>query len=400
MKPPIKKKNFKVPTLDETADSLNEMFGLDSGAEGQPVKRSELVGTSAKKPQAFIPMKKAFVDATKLPGIPMGYCTIVGGWSDTGKSTLVNELIASCMNNNILPVIFDTEGNFDWSYAVDCGAKAVPVYGDIIDDETGEVTYGIQRWKGPFLFFDRNALLKNWGKWDYKANKETSKQRAQAVIEDIAKAMNTILDKQKEGVIKQPICFIWDSIGSIPSFASVTGTKNNMYDAGALSVQFNDILNGRIPQSQSVSEPYTNTMFCVNKIWNDSMNSMNGIPSIEYKGGKTFFYGARLIIHLGGIAKAATKKLNATAKGQTYRYGIVTKVKIVKNQLPTPYNVTYEGEMACVHNGLLEMDKLEEYKKVNMKEILKRIEDLAASNGVTEEISDAEIQFSENESED
>ena len=56
--------------------------------------------------------------------------------------------------------------------------------------------------------------------------------RTQAVIEDIAKAINVILDQQAEGVIKQPICFIWDSIGSIPSFASVVGVKNNMYDGG------------------------------------------------------------------------------------------------------------------------------------------------------------------------
>ena len=102
-----------------------------------------------------------------------------------------------------------------------------------------------------------------------------------------------------------------------------------------------------------------------------------------------------------GVAKAATKKLNATAKGQTYRYGIITKIKVVKNQLPTPYNITYEGEMACVHNGLLEPDKLDEYKKTNMKDILKRIEELAAGSEVDiGDIKDEDVKFTENSQED
>jgi hypothetical protein len=125
------------------------------------------------------------------------------------------------------------------------------------------------------------------------------------------------------------------------------------------------------------------------------MNSLGGVPSIELKGGKTFFYAARLILHLGGIAKAATKKLNATAKGRTYRYGIVTKIRVTKNQLPSPYNITYEGEMACVHNGLLSPDKLDEYKKNNVKEILKRLEEIAADSGDNVEINEADIDFTE-----
>ena len=120
------------------------------------------------------------------------------------------------------------------------------------------------------------------------------------------------------------------------------------------------------------------------------MNSMGGVPSIELKGGKTFFYGARLIIHLGGIGKAATKKLDATAKGAKYQYGITTKIRTTKNQLPTPWNVTYEGEMSCVHNGLLNPKALEEYKKTYMKDILARLEE----NG-GKDVTESDIQFAE-----
>jgi hypothetical protein len=170
-----------------------------------------------------------------------------------------------------------------------------------------------------------------------------------------------------------------------------------MFDAGAISQAFNNIINDRIPSSKKVSEPYTNTFFCVNKIWNDSMNSMGGVPSIELKGGKTMFYGARLIIHLGGMGKSATKKLTATAKGETYNYGITTKVRTTKNQLPTPWNITYEGEMSCVHNGLINPDKLDEYKKTYVKNILAKLEE---TSGKKLDITENDVQFAEEESDE
>ena len=389
MKQPIKKKEFKRPSIASIKEKLN--LTMKSSAD--------LVKSAADKPMDFIPLPEAFSDAIKLPGIPKGYLTIVTGWSNTGKSTIKNCLIASCINNGILPVIYETENNFDFKYAIDCGMKATPVYGDVevehVDYETGEVTYTTENriinYEGDFLFYDNKILADVYGENDYATGKKLKVKRKQAVLEDIAYSITDILDAQDRGDIQQPICFIWDSIGSIQSFKSLESkTGNNMFDAGAISQAFQDIINNRIPSSKKVSEPYTNTFFCVNKIWNDSMNSMGGVPSIELKGGKTFFYGARLIIHLGGIGKAATKKLDATAKGSKYQYGITTKVRTTKNQLPTPWNVTYEGEMSCVHNGLLSPDKLEEYKKTYMKEILARLEE----NG-GKDITEDDVQFAE-----
>jgi uncharacterized Zn finger protein len=123
------------------------------------------------------------------------------------------------------------------------------------------------------------------------------------------------------------------------------------------------------------------------------MNSMGGIPSIELKGGKSFFYSSRLILHLGGVAKAATKKLSATAKGETYNYGITSKVKVTKNQLPTPWNITYEGEIACVHCGLWCPEDIDTYKKQHMKDLLNMIE--RSSQGTVSGIKEDEIVFVE-----
>ena len=389
MKQPIKKKDFKKPSISELKAKLELTMKNDT----------DYVNSVADKPMSFIPLPDAFSEAIKLPGIPMGYLSIVTGWSNTGKSTIKNCLIASCINNGIIPIIYETENNFDFQYAIDCGMKATPVYGDVevehINYETGEVTYTTESqiidYTGDFFYYNSAKLANAYGDNDYSTGKKLKVKRKQAVLEDIAYSINDFLDKQDSGEIPYPMCFIWDSIGSIQSFKSLESkTTNNMFDAGAISQAFNNIINNRIPSSKSMGSEYTNTFFCVNKIWNDSMNSMGGVPSIELKGGKTFFYGARLIMHLGGIGKAATKKLTATAKGETYNYGITTKIRTTKNQLPTPWNVTYEGEMSCVHNGLVSPNKLEEYKKTYMKDILGKLE-ANGGKGVTE----ADIQFAE-----
>lgn len=395
MKQPIKKKDFKRASISSIKEKLNLTV---NGSE-------DLVKSSADKPMDFIVLPEAFSNAIKLPGIPKGYLSIVTGWSNTGKSTIKNCLIASCINSGILPVIYETENNFDFQYAIDCGMKAEPIYGDVevedVNQETGEVTYHTERriidYTGDFIYFDNKILAEQYGNNDYSTGKQSKTKRKVAVLEDIAYSMTTILDMQDNGDIQQPICFIWDSIGSIGSYKSyVSKSGNNMFDAGAIAQAFNDIINNRIPSSKKVSEPYTNTFFCINKIWNDSMNSMGGVPSIELKGGKTFFYGARLILHLGGIAKSATKKLDATAKGNKYQYGIVTKIRTTKNQLPTPWNVTYEGEMACVHNGLLDPEQLDAYKKEYMKDILAKLEE----GGTSSSISENDVEFSEEETDD
>jgi hypothetical protein len=362
----------------------------------------DLTMSNADKPLSFITMPEAFANAIKLPGFPMGYMSIITGWSNTGKSTLLNCLIASCVNNGILPIIYDTENNFDFSYARDCGLKAEPIYGDVevetVDEETGEVTVTTERqiieWEGDFIYFNSRKLAEAYGNMDYSQGKQVSKKRKTAVIEDIAYSMNDFLDKQDDGELPMPICFIWDSVGSCIGWKSYSSKVGNpMFDAASLSSSFTNILNARIPSSRSVASPYTNSFVCVNKIWNDSMNSMSNVPSIELKGGKSFFYAARLIIHVGGVSKSSIKKLSATAKGSTYNYGIISKIRVNKNQLPTPWNITYEGEIACVHNGLWCPDDMESYKKQYMKDILKMIEE--SGSGKTSDVSEKDVVFDE-----
>lgn len=324
----------------------------------------------ADKPMEWIIMPKAFQDALHIPGIPAGYMSGVRGWSDTGKSTIKNCLIAAAQKQGILPIIFETEGNFDFKYAIDCGMEATPIEG--VDEETGEVK--IVDYEGNFILFNNAGICEYCGDMDYSTGTKKSTKRTVAVIEDIAYIINDLIDKQEAGELPMPLLFVWDSVGSIGSWKSYTSKAgNNMFDAGALSVAFNNIINARIPGSRSQNSQYTNTFFVVNKIWLDSMNSVGGAASIENKGGKSFFYAMRLLLHVGGVAKAGTKRLKATYKGNEYQYGITSKISIAKNQLPTPFNVTYAGTICCVHNGLCSEDNLDAYKKENIPQIMERM---------------------------
>lgn len=352
---------------------------------------------TADKELEWIEMPRAFQDALKLPGIPRGRASMVRGWSDTGKSTLKNLAIANAMKQGILPVIFETEGNFDFQYAKDCGMDITPIYDDVeyVDEETGEITKKreIVDWEGSYFLFTPKKICEYCGDMDYSQGKKVNKRRKVAVIEDIGYIINDFLDKQDNDELPMPILFVWDSVGSIQSWKSYTSKSgNNMFDAGAINTVFKPIFS-RIASSKEIGMPYTNTLFCVNKIWTDNANSVGNAVAIKNSGGESFQYGVRLGIHVGGTAKAGTKKLKATLKGVEYQYGNITKISVFKNQLPTPYNITYSGTMCCVHNGIIPESEIDTYKKKELPTIFEKIKNMSSNDMANVDAS--EIQFNE-----
>lgn len=264
-----------------------------------------------------------------------------------------------------------------------------PVYG--IDPETGEE--GIVDWEGDYVLFTNTKMCEFCGDMDYSKGDKVKTKRDVAVIEDIGYIINTFLDEQHNGNIPMPILFIWDSIGSIQSWKSLQSKVGNpMFDAAGISSTFKPIF-PRIATSKEVGTPYTNGLIAINKIWKDSQNSVGGAVAIANAGGEAFFYGCRLGIHVGGVAKAGTKKLKATIKGTEYQYGTVTKISIFKTQLPVPFNINYSGTMCCVHNGIISEDDIDEYKKKEMPMIIEKIKDI--SDGKITDASESDVSFSE-----
>lgn len=374
---------------------------------GLNVTAANLEVSNADKPMDWLVMPKAFQEATRLTGFPIGYVSMIGGFSDTGKTTILNHVLVSAQRQGFIPVIYDTENNMDWKYLTDMGFEATPVYGEIdvehVDTETGEVTYTkenrIITYDGDFIYFNNNILAAKYGQYDYSTGKETKNKRKEAVIEDIAASMKELLDAQDNGEIDQGFVFVWDSIGSINSYKSYKSvTNNNMFDAGSVSVAFSNILNNRIPSSRKMSSPYTNTMIAISKIWLDSMTAPMAAPTVKYKNGNTFFYACHgLIVHVGGALTSGTKKLKAVSKGATYRYGLETKIKVVKNHLPSPYNVTYEGNMICTAHGLIDKEELPQYQKEHISDMLAQLNEQLSKSNKTADIED--VVFTDEEEE-
>lgn len=374
---------------------------------GLNVTAANLEVSNADKPMDWLVMPKAFQEATRLTGFPIGYVSMIGGFSDTGKTTILNHVLVSAQRQGFIPVIYDTENNMDWKYLTDMGFEATPVYGEIdvehVDPETGEVTYTkenrIITYDGDFIYFNNNILAAKYGQYDYSTGKETKNKRKEAVIEDIAASMKELLDAQDNGEIDQGFVFVWDSIGSINSYKSYKSvTNNNMFDAGSVSAAFSNILNNRIPSSRKMSSPYTNTMIAISKIWLDSMTAPMAAPTVKYKNGNTFFYACHgLIVHVGGALTSGTKKLKAVSKGATYRYGLETKIKVVKNHLPSPYNVTYEGNMICTAHGLIDKEELPQYQKEHISDMLAQLNEQLSKSNKTADIED--VVFTDEEEE-
>lgn len=385
MAQPTKKAPIKKST---SIESLKAKMDFGVKVEDGVVKGA----SNADKPMDWLIMPKAFQEAIKLPGFPIGYVSTLCGHSNTGKSTLVNHAIVAAQRQGLIPVIYDTENNFDFNYAIDMGMDATPVYGDVeveqIDPGTGEIVLTRERriveYTGPFFYFNNAILLDRYGDIDYSTGKRGGKKRISAVIEDMVYSINEFLEYQANGDVEQGFVFIWDSVGSIgglKSYKSKTG--NNMFDANTISESFQDIMDNKIPSSRKISFKYTNTLIIINKVWLDGTTNPMAPPSLELKGGRSVTYRSRLIILLGGQLKASIKRLSAVSKGLTYNYGIQTKIKVLKNQLPSPFNVTYEGEFICTDIGIIGTSKeeMDEFRKDHISDILKKLNEIAQNNG-------------------
>ena len=381
-------------------------FKEKKGMVYTPTDNNEVtIVSNADKPMEWLTMPEAFQDATKLPGIPIGYVTSIIGHSNTGKTTLLNHAMVSAQRQGYIPVYFDTENAFSFEYAVKMGLDATPVYGDVqvedIDPETGEVSYHIENrivnWEGNFLYYNTTKLAEQYGTFDYSTGKDTTKNRGEAVLEDIARCMQELIIAQRDGEIDQGLVFIWDSVGSIGCFKEYKSlSANNMWTAGALSVAFMKIVNDLIPSSRKVSSKYTNTFIYINKVWMDNTTSPTQ-AIMRTKGGNAFKYATRLEILMGGQLTAGVKRLTATAKGLNYSYGTETKIKVLKNHLNAPHNVCYEGPLVATDTGFISVDSLEDYKKQHVSRILKELQNMA-DNKVS--VNESDIKFEESEEED
>ena len=365
-----KKPNKKtIPKKKLTLKDFRKAKGLD----GMSIKEKE---------KSILPMSKAFTDALSIPGIYRGYVTLFRGFSNTGKSTGWIEALIGAQKIGDLVIIVDTENAWDWNHVRDMGFK----FDEVVDKDTGEVI----DYEGDFLFFDAQMLAKMYENFDYKTGKENKKQfREQALIDDVARLYNEILDEQFAGnaLFQRDITMGWDSIGSLQGYDSwVSKVKNNQWDAGTAKRSFSEFLNNRIPGSRKIDKPFINTFVGVQKIWKDNMNG----GTIMQNYGDAFDYPARMTIHMGGKISKSIQKLNATSDGKKYNYAIKCAIRCDKNHIT---GIENEGVIASSNHGFINPEKKDEYLTAHRKYLVKKLNIPETSEIILEdgEAADEEI---------
>lgn len=238
-----------------------------------------------------------------------------------------------------LPIIIDTENN------IDIGNKRLTLMG--FD------------WDGDYILVNNKYLLDNFGKTQ-------DPKRNEASIEDLGKCMYYFIDQQKQGNLPYNIYFAIDSIGTLNCIKTINALEkndsdNNMWNAGAYEKAFMSMLNNTIPDSRRIDSEYFISIGAVQKVWYDSMNKV-----IKHKGGETWYFGARLIYHFGGIITHGTRRITATSKKRDLNYGFENKVNIAKNHVDGDWGgISLEGKIISTPHGFIYGDKEHEteYKK-------------------------------------
>ena len=311
------------------SSAIKDLSSLEKFKKGKNLSTSVMF-----KDQKWIPLSQAFQETLQIPGIPIGHITLLRGHSDTGKTTALLEAAVSAQKMGILPVFIITEMKWDWTHAKEMGFE----YEEVADPNTGEVV----DYKGFFLYIDREKLES---------------------IEDVSAFIADILDEQKRGTLPHNICFFWDSVGSIPCRMSIEkSTNNNEWNAGAMSQQFGNFINQRIVLSRKASQPYTNTLVAINKVWVAKPDSPMGQPTLNNKGGNTMYFDSSLIVTFGNIARAGTNKIKATKNGKEVEFAKRTRISCDKNHVT---GVTAVNKVIMTVHGFIKDDKkeLDEYKK-------------------------------------
>lgn len=332
-------KSTRASLNESIAGAVKGTFNLEKF-----IQSKNLSSTSIKmKEQTWIPLSKAFQDCLSIPGIPVGHIALLRGHSDTGKTTALLEAAVSAQKLGILPVFIITEMKWNWEHAKQMGL----VFEEVPNDQ-GEVA----DYKGFFIYVDRERLN---------------------TIEDVAAFIADLLDEQKKGNLPYDLLFLWDSVGSIPCRLSVESNKNNNeWNAGAMSQQFGNFINQKIVLSRKQSQPYTNTMLAVNKIWVAKAENIMAQPKMKNKGGDTMYFDASLIITFGNVTNSGTNKIKATKNGKDVEFAKRTKISCDKNHVN---DVTSTGRVIMTAHGFIDDTKqaIDAYKKQYSKDWLKTL---------------------------
>jgi len=287
------------------------------------------------KPDRFFDLGDAYLDACGVPGPAMGHLNMFLGHSDTGKTTALIDTAKDAQKKGILPVFLITEQKWTFDHAKLMGFDC-----DKVTDAQGGV-----EWDGFFLFNN---------KFDY--------------IEQITDYANSLLDAQDKGELDYDLCFLWDSVGSVPCKMTFEGKGGKQHNASTLADKIGMGLNQRISGSRRMDKKYTNTMIIANQPWVELPDNPFGQPKIKAKGGEAVWLNSTMVFLFGNQKNAGITKISIQKDGRKVKIATRTKVSVMKNHVN---GLGYEdGKILVTAHGFMkgrdpasEKKSIEEYKK-------------------------------------
>ena len=287
------------------------------------------------KQQKFFDLGADFLDAVGVPGPALGHLNMLLGHSDTGKTTALIKAAVDAQKKGILPVFIITEQKWSFEHAHLMGLDCEQV----VDEESGELD-----WEGFFLFNNNFEYL-----------------------EQITDYINELLDAQEKGELEYSLCFLWDSVGSVPCKMTYDGKGGKQHNAAVLADKIGMGINQRISGSRRAESPYENTLIIVNQPWVELPDNPFGQPKIKAKGGEAIWLNSSLVFLFGNQKGAGTTKISAVKDKRKVKFATRTKVSVLKNHIN---GLGYEdGKILVTAHGFLagkdaaeEKKSIEEYK--------------------------------------
>lgn len=278
------------------------------------------------KEDSFYYCGEPFANACGLPGPVMGGINMFLGHSDTGKTNALILTANDVIKKGHLPVFIITEKKWKWDHAVQLGLPA---------EKQNDGS-----WSGPFIYNDSFKY-----------------------IEQATEFCTTLLDEQEKGNIPQSICFLWDSIGSIPCEMTYAGKGGKEHNASALADKIGLGLHSRIGESKKESYPYINTLVVVNQPWVAKAENKFQQPKIKPKGGNALWLACSLVFLFGNQKESGISFITATKGGRKVVFATRTKISVLKNHVN---GLAYQdgGIIATPHNFINNTESdLTKYKK-------------------------------------
>jgi len=298
------------------------------------------------KPDRFFDLGDAFLNACGLPGPAMGHLNMFLGHTDTGKTTALIKTAIDAQKKGILPIFIITEQKWTFDHAKLMGFDCEKV----VDKNTGEIN-----WTGMFIF--RN---------DFK------------YIEQITDFINEVLDAQAKDEVPHDLCFLWDSVGSVPCKMTYEGKGGKQHNASVLSDKIGMGLNQRITGSRRSDEKYTNTLVICNQPWVELPDNPYGQPRIKAKGGEAIWLNSTLVFLFGNQKNSGITRISMTKDKRKVKIATRTKVSVMKNHVN---GLGYEdGRILITAHDFMkgkddseEKKSVEEYKKIAADYISERL---------------------------